>query len=301
MSVTKSPVLLWLLLLLPFVSCRLRGEANLSGRLIYTNGGKYIDALDLDALTREILYEGQYDGINIQSITKIAAGKFLFSECDGLRKPHCLLKEFEVAAGTAKTLRPGRMPVYVAQSGSVFFYDSSSKDAGEEWLFVAERNALDTARRIAKAPTAKLLPNGLSYELETPVVEISPDEIVFVGEDRQLWIYQISTSRLTPTGVHNARPKVWRSWTQQLICYDWESEEAYQIDLKTKRTEKLPFLKKAWGIVYIPHTDTLMYSESRLYLFISETSDIWAYKFGTGERVKVQPHVAMATGIWLEH
>jgi hypothetical protein len=289
--------ILWFLFLLFQASCSGDKQMNLSGRLIYANGGTNISSIDLQTLKEEVLYYGHPSSLTY--LTRTIADKFLFTDCHGLRDPNCLLKEFDIISGTVKTLRTGIMPTYVARSDSVFFYDAA-KDDGEKWLFVGQREALDNARKVTKAPAALVLPNGLLYELAAPVVEVSPNEVALVGEDEGLWIYQISQSRLIPTEIKYSFPRAWRSQMGQLICYDWQAKEFYQIDLKTKNTEKLPLLKGARGPVYIPKYDTLIYGKTRLHWLISEMPEIFAYSFSTGEKVKLQSPATMSSGIWFE-
>lgn len=297
MSVKKLPLFLWFLFLLTPTGCSMGEHVELSGDLIYTGRGKDIGLIDLDSMEYQVIYEGMHHGTTITRLTKVTADKFIFEECPVTEA--CVLKEFDMSSRTSKTLRTGRMPTYVAESNKVFFYDSS-KDDKKEWLFVSDWGAMDTARKVAKAPAPKVLPNGLRYPLMTPAIQISADAVALVGEDEQLWVYHISESKLEPTGIKHSFPKVWRSQTQQLICYDWELKEYYQIDLKTRRSDKLPQLKGTFGHTYIPKHDALVFGEASLHFLISERYDIYAYSFEKRKRVKLRSHASISSGFWLE-
>jgi hypothetical protein len=161
-------------------------------------------------------------------------------------------------------------------------------------------DTLDSVRKVAKAPRIHENPNGFPYSWIAPVIQVSPDEVVFVGEDDAVWMYQISQSRMMPTGIRNALPEFWRSQTKQLVCYNWESKEFFQVDLKSKHSEKIPHFKRSYfGFVYIPKHDAVVFGTSRLYFLVSERFEIFAYSFSSGEKVKLLSRNSISRGIWL--
>ena len=272
---------------------------ELSGRLIYTNGGTYLYALYFPSLKQELIHESPPGNISINSISKMDANNVIFEHCDALRKPNCLIMAFDINTRTLRTLRQGRLPTYMSGSQSIFFYDLS-ENTHEEWLLIANRKAINSPGKVAKAPMPKVLSNGLPYEIKTSVVEISPDEVVFIGEDQQLWMYQISQSRVVATGIKNCLPRVWRNRTAQLICYDWDSDELYQIDLQTKQKEQLSQLKRAHGLVYVPSKDMLIFGLTSLHLMREEREDIFVYNFQDGKKSKVFSNAFTSSGVWVE-
>ena len=271
-------------------------QMNPSGRLIYSAGDSKIVLLDLGLRKSEVIYDRSPDVALIERLTKVSDDKFLFQECPITET--CMLKEFDLITKNITTLRKGKMPTYVAKANKLFFY-SLTHDTNEKWLFVASLDASSTSVKVAKAPPRVQLPNGLLSDREAPALEISPDQVLFVGEDYHLWIYQIPQSTLRPTGIAHSLPVAWRSLTQDLICYDWDAKAYYQINLETKQTRPLPQYESAFGLLYIPQLDTLVYAKTRLYLFVSERYDIFAYEFSHDKEIKLQSNAGMATGIWL--
>lgn len=285
--------LLWSFFVL--VGCGVKNSMALTGHLIYSSGGKALRMLDLRTLKQKIVYQGsEY----LEHVTRRTAESVYISGCDGLREPNCFLRKIDSTNLSACLIRPGRSPTYVEEQKKIFFYESSNESG--VWLMVAEEERGDPVRRVAKAPAAKLLPNGLHLELIAPAVQVSADEVVFVGEDQQLWRYQIGQGTLSPTGIRECRPQGWRSRTQQLLCYDWNTWEAYAIDLKTKRRERLPIPERSYGLLYVPSLDLLIYGKTRLYFFVTETSDIFAYSFHSRRQITLQKHAHLASGVWLE-
>ena len=270
---------------------------NLSGYLIYTGGTKNIKALDLRTMETETLYESIHNVALFPRITKITDNKFIFDEFP-ITENH-FLKEFDIKSKIATNLREGHLPTYIPESNNVFFYDTL-KDSKEKWLYVSTLDAIGTARRVTKAPKPRKLPNGISYRLLAPVIQISSDEVVLVGEDKQLWIYNISESDLRKTGIINCFPKIWRNKTQQLICYDWELREYCQINLKTKHREELPQLKGTFDIIFIPKYDTLLYGKARVHFLISERYDVYAYNITNKKEIKFKSHTFLGSAIWVE-
>lgn len=288
---------LWLLLLIMPISCYGRGTMSLSGTIIYTAGADTIKALDLSIWQSFLLYKkGRPYGTRIEYLTKTAPNQILFDECPS--GDPCVIKEFTIDTKETKTWRSGLMPTYVSQDDSVFFYEATGRRA-EYALFVAKKTDPLTVQKIATAPAPQKLPNGLLLPLKTPVVQIAPEEIVFVGEDYQLWVYQITQRALLPTGIETCLPQTWRSKTQRLLCYDWNSWDLYEIDVKTKEKEVLSSLKGSYGLLYIADKDVLIYGKTRSYMLIAETADLFAYSFETEEKIKLEAHTGMRSGVWL--
>ena len=269
---------------------------HLTGRLVYSRGGNDIQMLDFGTMERETVYEGAYVGIGINHLTKLTENTFVFEDCHGTRDPNCLLKEFDMDHRSVNTLRSGRMPSYLAGSNSLFFYDSLG-DKGEQWLFVAGKDTVDTASQVAKAPPEHVSSMGMTYSRMAPAVQISPDEVAFLGDEEEIWTYKISQARLASTEIEHCKPIAWRKETQHLFCWDWESKYFSQVDLKTKRAEKLSQLGDAYSLVYLPKHDALIYGKGRLRFFISETSDIFAYSFGNGKTVRLLKDAYITSGV----
>ncbi len=272
--------------------------SDLSGKLIYANGTNIIRSLDLSTLKHEILHKEPF-GIFINNLSKITETRFIYQDCDGTRKPGCLLQEFDIENKSVKTWRSGHIPTYVKESNSIFFYESAP-DTGEEWLFVVNLEAIGNAKKVMRAPSTHKTQNGIPYSYKGPVVQISPDQVIFVGEDDGIWIYQISNSKLISTDIKNIRPIFWLDKTKELIGYNWESKGIVRYDLKSKRIEQLPQFKASSGFVYIPNYDTVISWEGRLHFFISERFDIFSYHLGSGERMKIVPNHHISSGIWFQ-
>jgi hypothetical protein len=291
----KAPILV--LFFMGFFTSNSRGEQMpMSGRLIYSSGASNIMLLELESLKSQIIYDRSPAVSPIARLTKVSTDKFIFEECPVTGT--CVLKEFDLNKRVARELCKGQMPTYLAQTNNLMFY-AVAEGTNEKWLFLARLDAMEAPRKVAKAPPAIRLPNGLLSQRESPAVEISPDEVLFVGEDHSLWIYKISQSKLQPTGIAHSFPEVWRNRTQDLIIYDWEAKAHYRVNLDTKQTEKLPQYESAFGLFYIPELDTLIYGKARLYLFISERYDLFAYNFAEAKEIKLQSNVGISSGIWL--
>jgi len=291
----------WLCSSLFSMSFAMSSPGHLTGCLVYTNGGKDIQQIHLSTLAHEVLYQGRSAIVSTNHFTKIGHDKLLFEQCDGLRTPNCLLMEFDLTKRTISTLRSGKMPTYIAETDSIFFYDRT-KDDGELLLFVVRRATIDDAVKVAKAPKRITSPNGLGFFPGGPVVQISSDEVVFMGEDQGLWIYNMVNGKMGSIGIKHKSPRAWRGQTQQLIAQDWGGDKAfYSIDLKRGDIERLALPDRTYhsSLVYIKEYDMLIYSRTRFSLFyLHETSDIFAYHYKIGKKVKLLPHDNVRSGIW---
>lgn len=276
------------LLLLFVVTCS-DGEAmDLRGRLIYSSGGNAIEALNLQSLKTEVLYRGE-PGASIARLTKITEQQFLFDECSG----RCTLKLFDMQRRATTDVGEGYMPTYVRKESKILFYAGSGN---EKWLLIAPINDLQSSRKVAKAPPTIALPNGLSYSPEKPPVEMSPDEVVLVGEDYHLWIYHVAEAKLTRTNVARCFPVMWRERSHDLICWDWDAKQYSKVNLATAQREQLPQYEDASDLVYLPELDVLVYGKARLHLLISERHDMFVAPFTGGKERKLRSHATISSG-----
>ena len=271
-------------------------EPKLDGCLVYANRGKDITSVDLEDLKDQTKYEGRSANVSIEYLTQISPVEFIFDECDALASPNCRLREFDLVRKSVNTLRSGRMPTYVSEVDSVFFYDLSDDD-GAQWLYLSKRQSMNTATKIVKAPGRVTLPNGLKFRPWHPVVQVSPSEVVFMGEGQDLWIYNIANNQKRELGVKNKSPEIWIGNSQELIAWDWETKGYYQIDLKIKEVGKISALNRAHkGLVYLPKQDAILFSRSRADMSRSETSDIFMHDLRSKQTKKLVSNKLMSSG-----
>lgn len=283
------------------MSCHMNDKIKLSGGFVYSPGGMHIELWRFESKNFSVVYTSPRNASTIATLTRVTNERFIFGECPVTGE--CLLKEFDMKTGEAKTLFPGTKPSYIPESKSLFFYNvSNGLQPQDNWLYIVDISTLDSPRKVAKAPPNNNPQRKWWTETVTKAIQTSSDEVLFVGEDTQLWKYSISQSVVTPTRIENCLPQFFRSRTKQLVCYDFRLKNISLIDLNTKYVEPLPQLKGAFGLIYIPKHDVVIYTKTRLYWGISETTDIWAYSFDTQEitRVSSGEPAAISSGFWLE-
>ena len=98
----------------------------------------------------------------------------------------------------------------------LFFY-SKSKDG--VWLNLKKGDLL---KNLIKAPMP-FTKWARSHELygefiESAPIEISEDLIVFVGENRNLWAYNIKKNELKDSGITNCTPRAYRTSQKEIVC-----------------------------------------------------------------------------------
>ncbi len=170
------------------------------------------------------IYKSPHNVAVIEHLAKAQPNVIIFDECPVTER--CVIKELSLSDHSTKTLRTGMAPTYISETNGILFYDFHEHEKTYS-LLLARRDAPGMARKVTSAPPSRRLPNGISLELIRPVVQISADEVVLVGEDTELWIYRMSQSAPVQTGIRNCLPQAWRNLTRQLICQDWESWEVY--------------------------------------------------------------------------
>ena len=69
---------------------------KLSGQLVYSAGSNDISLIELRSLKYYSL--GLFSTDSINHLTKLSDRVILFEDCTGIRKPNCLLREFDIDA-----------------------------------------------------------------------------------------------------------------------------------------------------------------------------------------------------------
>lgn len=270
-----------------------KGETTaLSGTLIYGKQNS-IHALDLSTLKSRVVYEEKNGLPMFRYFTKIDNKRLLVAaEIRGL------IEELDLETGVVKTVLSGYKPQYIPEHGKLFFRDELS---GKSGFFMVDIEDMEDA-----AQSARLVREG-DYGYGQQVIQVSRDEVVF-RQDRGLWLYNIVSDTLNKLSIANCTyPKIMRSATGQLLCFDITAQRYFLADLKGENIEPVPALKDDIAVLYIPAYDTLIFSKIRLQFFpgwgLGEAMDVWAYNFKHKQvnRLKKNLHVGFGDAIWLEN
>lgn len=270
---------------------------SVNGKLIYTTGGGNINAINFnpDGFNALSLYKS-VEVAAIDHLTRANNDTVLFGECPITEE--CIIKQYSVDTGKSRSLRTGRLPSYIQNHNKLFFYDKATD--GSNWLFVSPVKKLSDAIKITKEPKWKTLSNGIKQSITIPVIQISHDDIIFVGEDEQLWLYSMVDKKLVSMGIKDCRPTLWIGKHNQLLCSDWNTWSPFLLDLSTKRKIEISELKGAYGFVYVPESDALIYGRTRSKYFIGEAYDIFYYSFADKKENKIKNDSHMAAGVWFK-
>lgn len=298
MPLKKSFFYIMLLIFVAFfTSCNTDESMNIEGQLIYSNGGSSINAIALDSSESNILSFYDSDEIvAIDQLTKVNNDTFLFGECTVTGE--CTIKQYSVGTGQVKPLLSGRLPSYISNHDKLFFYDEAPD--GSNWLFSTSVKDISTISKVAKEPKWKTLPNGIKQSITTPIIQISNDDIIFIGEDGELWLHNILDKKLIPTGIKDCRPVLWIEQHSKLLCSDWDTWIPYVLDMNTKSKIEMQELKGAYGFVYMPSSDSLIYGKTRSSFIIGEAYDIFLYSLMNKEEKRIKKGSHIAAGIWLD-
>ena len=283
-----------------FLSCNSSQSIPLEGKLFYTGGGNSIKVLSFGEKESEpiVIYEKANTVVVINHITKMSDTVLFYDECSG-RAP-CMINQLNISNNESRPIRTGFFPQFIPGHEKLFFYDTSSDDGN--WLFMASLRDGNAITRIAKEPKAKTLPNGIQQSRTTPVVQISKDEVAFLNEEGELTLYNISNPKISPLGIKECRPILWRPTTQQLFCTNWTSKEVFSLDLHTKKLVKVPELYGAYGLVYIAGLDSFIYGKTRSVLPLLPLGvayDIFFYSFSKQKEIRIKKNSHIAAGNWI--
>jgi len=279
-----------------FSGCNADGSMKVAGKLIYTDGGGGIYSITFNSSAYNVSSLYKSEGISaINHLTKGSGKEILFDECISGK---CGIKRYSLNAGQAILLRSGSLPSYMLNHDKLFFYDEL--DGGDNWLFVASLDDINNAARISEAPRWRMFPSGVKQPVTIPVIQISNDEIIFVGKDGQLWLYNVSNTESSKMDIEGCRPMLWVGGRSQLLCSDWDAWDIYLLDIKTGDRIDMPQMKGAYGFVYVPSSDALIYGRTRSSFIFGEAYDIFFYRFSDKNEQKINEDIHLAGGVWIE-
>lgn len=278
------------------LGCDRVGEVE--GKLLYSGGGGVISVAEFSAvsgLTDTTIYLNP-DISAIDSIIRLDNGETVFGECNA--DGDCNIKRVTPGTRGADILRSGHLAGYLADYQSLFFYDFS--DDGDMWLFVARLDSLMSASRIAKKPEPKTLENGINRDIAVAPIPISEKEVVFVGPDAQLWIYNAENGSLDRMNIDPCYPYLWVENAQQLLCGSIDSGAPFVLNVFTNEKKEIPSLKGGYGFVYVPQHNAVIYGKTRLAWLLHEASDIFWYSLEDGSEKRLGKDIHLRYGVWLE-
>lgn len=280
------------------MACNVSETIDMQGKLVFSGGGGKIMVLDLidRESDPEVIYESPASISIISRITKVTSDSFLFDECQAIGG--CTVKEFNVKTKKMGVLCSGRLPTYVPNHHIFFFYHKS--ELGEWWLSLFHLGNRGIRKKIAVAPDKRKLKNQVERSITVPAVSISPNEIIFNGNDNKLWIYQINESQKIPTGLTNSIPILWRSKTKQLFCQEIDTGELFLADINSDSKETLSVLSKSYGHLYVPEYDSLIYGKARFRFPYGEAYDIFIYSFEERKELRIKSDIHIRSGIWMK-
>lgn len=286
-----------LLVAITFISSCNAGEyMNTKGHLVYTSGDGSINSINLNSssLHNSPLYKSESVSV-IDNLTRKGYKDILFGECPIAGE--CIIKHYSVDKKETKVLRTGKLPSYIDIHDKLFFYDEVDHD--NNWLFVSSIKNIKNAIKVSKEPKKKTLPNGIKQSITTPVIQISNSEVIFVGEDERLWLYNIMKEKIISTDINNCRPILWVEKQRKLLCSTWDTWTPFLLDLNTKNQVEMPILKRAYGFTYIPEDNALIYGKTRSKNIIGEAYDIFLYSFSDNKEKRIMKDSHISSGVWL--
>lgn len=204
-------------------------DLMVSGTLIY-GWGETVKQTELgpkDTLTR-MLY--QQRGEQISDLSKVDEDRFLFSEQLNYR-----IKIFNRQTGEVLPVIPGTGPTYIPQHGKLFFYRSEPGAMRMKLLIADWKDLTGSIHVVDEGP----------FAIARQVIPVDTNRVVFLPRDNRgtkVKMFDMRTSETFELPLAGCVPKLWRTATKQLLCFDIEREEHVLIGLDGQNRERgLPF------------------------------------------------------------
>jgi|GEM_PF-6943407 hypothetical protein len=273
----------------PITKEETKKEIQMHGSVMFTDGTGTISKLDLEIKKIDTVLNSSRNGFI--SITRISKDEFILNESRGLVK-------YDVNTGNIHSMRTGLRQTFIKEYKKLFFYDDI-KGLDRAGLYMASIDSLDNAILLTKAPER---PN----EFVVPI-QIASDKIIFIGEDYNLWIYNISSGKLTTTGISGKyNPIAWISNRKILLCNvsGGGMQNIYEINLETKDIkETTSNYSDEVGLIYIDKYDASIYCRmiSGLCGDLSASShNLYVYFYKEDRNIKIASDVRMYSGVYID-
>ncbi len=264
---------------------------DLSGKLIFTCRSN-LCCLDLNSLSLKNItrYEDEFFSLQT-SVT-------LFND-DVLIERKSRIKMIDLATGREKDLFAGVNPHYVPSHDILFFY-RWSKNLVTRSLMAKEMKA-DIKPFIIMTFINRFKINDIFVET-VPPVQISDDEVLFIGNDFKLTCYNMVTGNLESFEIKNIQPFIYRSKTDQVLCLDYNTLRWLLFSPKNKKITYIyidtPLYYKP--ITYIPDKDILIYTGTELAPSgLDEINFVMAFDFENGTKKKLVHRQGTFGAVWI--
>jgi hypothetical protein len=266
------------------------------GILLYSGGGGAIGAMNLDSSGSLDMTVYESPGISaIDSLVRTDSGEILFGEC-GVAGD-CALRKVTPGA-SAVTLRTGHLISYLPKNNRIFFYDILER--GESWLFAAPIDSPADAYRIARKSAPSVLKNGIHLDMAVAPIPIAESEVIFVGENGGLWIYNSNSRLLDQLDVDFCYPYAWVESQRRLLCGEIGSNAPFLLDIIRGEREEISEISNGYGFVYLSKYDAIVYGKSRSSWFLHEASDVFIYFLKDGTNKRLRKNVHLRYGVWFQ-
>lgn len=255
-----------------------------NGVLVF-GGDHALNSINLKTCKVKQLYneEGMFT-----KISKIDDHRFLFfqygPEGDNL-------KIFDLTNNKAKLLyRNATSPYYNAKHKKIFFYFAPSYKEGNGLYEANVKSTISNLKKISDARSA--------YE---NIIPISDDEIVFIKREKSnsndVYLYDLISKKISLLSIQNCTlPTVWRSATQQLLCFNRKQQQYFLTDLSGKNMQLVKKGMNFLPVRYLPDYDALLYTVTSFSLHDPEEGHLAIYDFATGKSKILCDKVKLGTG-----
>jgi hypothetical protein len=129
-------------------------------------------------------------------------------------------------------------------------------------------------------------------------IQVSPHEVVYLGSDFRIWIYDLIEGRSEETPVGNCYPQFWRPQSGELVCARIGPPGYEYVSLVTGQARPFPKLpERNFGLTHSPVDDITFFGEVSGFLW-SETGDLYTMSLPGGRLRRVMRGVVIQYGIW---
>ncbi len=146
------------------------------------------------------------------------------------------------------------MSVYVPKYKSVMFYCALQNG---QYVKLC-RASFDNPNDVTVVDSGGNLDHGLGGDSYYPIVLVSDDEVVYGANDDTAKYYNLATGKVGYLPFGKCVPQLWRSKTQQLLCFRFQPKAHYYFTKQNGTGKARAPNFDGMPVIYLPDYDTVL-------------------------------------------
>ena len=241
-----------IVLLLLCLNTHILYAIDFSGILIYSQGNT-IFSMNLQSFKKKSIYVSEKGRLSHKTCISFKDNDTIYFSYEGN------FVSLKISENRIKKIDKGILPMYIKKHNTIIYY----KQSIDGKLGIYKNNLSNKKAEPIIQFDSKINNNKIFFSYLKPVVQISNNEIVFVGKNMNLCSYDIKNNRLYEFSIQNCIPVLYLSESKNIICADITRNTGV---FRLLSLDKMVFIKGYSSvytpIVYLPEYNSILYNKT---------------------------------------